>query len=302
MIRSLLLPLVLTAGLAAAATPVKPGVDASSVLPLPKALQGIKRATGVCPLDDKPANAPTVVHPAPDMNCLIPTAKVVELLAQPQTVLVDTRPAGLSARYSINNALVMEPGAIAQRSYLKTRPLVLYGDGRSDRDLLEACTLLKEDGFKQVSVLQGGMRAWAAAGLAVRGAAPATPELATLDATQLWAASQFGNNVVLVTPDMRAVRPALLNSHELSDASPQALKKVLDQRRKEVGNQKLMAVALALPKAPDAAALAQLQKVADPAPVWVYSDTPAAFNKAIQQQKAVWSAQARGPKRINCGL
>ena len=285
------------------ATPVKPSAsNASSVLPLPKALVGIKRSTGVCPLDDKPAGTVAVAHPAPDLTCLLPASRVAELAAQPQTLLVDTRPAQLTARYGIASAMPMEPGAIALRSYLKTRPLVLFGDGRSDRDLLEACSTLKADGFKQVSVLQGGVRAWAAAGQPLQGDAPATTELATLDATQLWAASQFANNVVLTTPDMRGLRASLINSHEVAEVSPQSLKKVLEQRRKEVGNQKLAAVAIAVPHRPDAATLAQLQKAVEPAPLWVYSDTPAAFNKAMTQQKAVWTAQARGPKRINCSL
>ena len=76
-------------------------------------------------------------------------------------VLVDVRTKGKARTIPLNNPNIINIPlhSIKQKTFLKTRPVVLVPIGAELRDLLLNCGELRTKGFKQVYVLQDGVTA-----------------------------------------------------------------------------------------------------------------------------------------------
>src|SRR5258706_3147384 len=66
-------------------------------------------------------------------------------------------------------------------------------------------------------------------------------------------------------------------------------------------NAQLASVVLVADAELSAERMERLQQGLKPVPLLVYVETRQALNRYVATQKAVWAAQARGPKQPNCG-
>ncbi|MFC5473797.1 hypothetical protein [Paraherbaspirillum soli] len=120
-------------------------------------------------------------------------------------------------------------------------------------------------GIKQVKVLRGGMPSWLLSRQAVLGK--------PLDA-------------------MQSVR-----------LSPAAIKSMIEQRRRKGSKgAPLAAVILVTAAGATPETLQRWREAAQPTPLLIYADTQDAYARQLTLQKAIWTAQAHGPKQLGCGL
>ncbi|MCL2658735.1 MAG: rhodanese-like domain-containing protein [Betaproteobacteria bacterium] len=273
---------------------------------LPEALKDIPRASGVCRSDPADAKRGEVLAArageAPDLSCGLTLAEANTLLERTDTVLVDMRPASEFAQYHVDRALNLKLAELRSKHYLHGKAILLMGSGKGERELYVACGTLKRAGFKQVRVLRGGTSTWLAAEREVVGRAPDGRSLPRLSAEELWAEAQFQGNVVLLGPTLSAIQQQLPFSATVSQWTPEAVKGVLERRRKELKGMPLAAVVLAVGQGGFTEAQIASLPTTIPAPVLVYGGTKEAFERAMALQKAVWTAEARGPKRPGCGF
>lgn len=271
---------------------------------LPAALKGLKRATGVCRRDDaapKPgvAAAPTV---PPDFACAVSVGALQSMLAQPDTVVVDARGNTAYQAFHIEGALNLSSLDLRSKPYWRSKAVVLVGDGKSERELYSECTRLKRLGYKQVAVLRGGMPLWLAEGQPVAGRAPAAAQLARLSVAEFLHESGNLDNLVILSKPLAALQGDLPFALVLPQMTPESVKAALELHHKERKGVPLSAVVLASDSGMAEQQIEALQNLLKPLPLLVYTDSREAYVRQRAVQKAIWSAQARGPKQPACGL
>lgn len=90
-----------------------------------------------------------------DFSCLVDYTSISPRIQQYQ--LVDIRQ---SPEISVFNAWAIPFDELKHKSFLKTRPLLLLGDGFSRVDAARQCAALKKKGFQNTKILVGGVELW----------------------------------------------------------------------------------------------------------------------------------------------
>ncbi|OZI41915.1 rhodanese-like domain-containing protein [Bordetella genomosp. 4] len=95
------------------------------------------------------------------------TAEAIQLINQRQGVWVDVRPAEQFRAGHIAQARSLPAAEVEQKASAlpKNKPLLLVCE--TGRDSNRIAARLRTQGFAEVSVLEGGMRAWSSAGLPI---------------------------------------------------------------------------------------------------------------------------------------
>ncbi|WP_275097981.1 rhodanese-like domain-containing protein [Sedimenticola hydrogenitrophicus] len=119
---------------------------------------------------DSPGH-PSVYWDIPDSNdsnrCLVRLASIQRALWDNKIKVVDVRPSQLYRLSHIPNSINIPEYAIRTKSYLTTERLLLVNDGQNYESIIKTCQRLKKSGFKDVSVLIGGISLWAENGKAI---------------------------------------------------------------------------------------------------------------------------------------
>ena len=277
----------------------------SRPLTAPEALKDIQPAGQACRRDEI-ADKPNVISgrpmSIPDMACAVSAQELGLWVKAGQISVIDTRRSNEYAQFHIDSALNLSAAEVVHKTQLRNKAIVLVGTGKLERELYAACADLKAKGFTSVKVLHGGMPAWVDAGQSVMGRAPPVDQLRRLEPSELLAESQFDANLVVVTPSETSLQSQLSYAVATPQESADALKKLLEQHRKEAKGTLLNAVVLVTSPKTSPAALAQWTAMAYPLPLLFYSEGVPAYQRYLTGQKAVWLAQARGPKQPACGL
>jgi len=95
------------------------------------------------------------------------TAEAIQLINQRQGVWVDVRPTEQFRAGHIAQARSLPAAEVEQKASAlpKNKPLLLVCE--TGRDSNRIAARLRTQGFAEVSVLEGGMRAWSSAGLPI---------------------------------------------------------------------------------------------------------------------------------------
>lgn len=272
---------------------------------MPEALKDIKPASGVCRRDAPEQTSSTPASSqalAPDLSCALEASELARMLGQPGVAVVDTRTSPAFNAFRIADALNLDVTSLRHKTFLRDKTLVLAGSGKGERELYSACAALKAQGFKRVSVLRGGMAAWAAQGLPALGRASDVSLMDGLSPAELWVESQFDANLLLLVRERAGMLSQLRSGVEIASASPETLSSILARYRKANRNALPAAVLLVAAAPLPAEALQSLRQAIKPVPLLVYAETTEAYARYLKQQQAVWAAQAHGPKQPGCGL
>lgn len=270
-----------------------------------EALKDISPAGQACLREEVPIQASLVnkrAAAAPDMTCLVTAQELGLWVSAGQMVVVDTRRSNEFEQFHVNSALNLSASEVMHKAQLRNKAIVLVGNGKLERDLYSACAELKSKGFTSVKVLQGGMPAWLEAGQPVSGRAPDVALLRRLEPSDLLAESQAEFSLTVLTPTEMGLQAQLPTAVASQKDSPDMLVRLLEQRRKDTKGVAMHAVVLVTSPTTAPATLAQWQVAAAPLPLLVYLGGVTAFQRYFAEQKAVWLAQARGPKQPACGL
>lgn len=270
--------------------------------PIRRALQDIEPASGVCTMED-PSGSPVPARrrPAPaDFGCAIGVEAAAELARDPKAVIVDLRRQPEHDAFRIDGALRMDSGAIKTKQHLRERALVLVGSGQGDRELYAECASLKKAGFKKVHVLRGGMKEWIAQDQPLVGHAPAMLELAMLKPVGLYQEAAFDKNIVLVDGAADRQRMQLSGAQVVHKASPATFKaSAISSVRKRQGAP-FSSIVVVLGDSFDRRQLPAIVEGLKPHPALIYADGAESYGRFLDDQKAMWLAQARGPKTPGC--
>jgi rhodanese-related sulfurtransferase len=272
---------------------------------LPDALKEIRQAAGVCRRDDVlPVVDGALLAPElqPDLGCAISVAELQSLLRRPGAALIDLRSAGDHQVFHIEGALNLNRSDLHSKPYWRGKAVVLIADGKAERELYRECARLKQSGYKEVRVLRGGMPLWLAHSLPVTGRAPSAQQLARLSAAEFWMESQNPDNLIALGKEQNALQGDLSFSVVLPQTTGEAIKVLLERRRKELKGAPLASVVLAAAPAVTDEQIQRLQLAVMPVPLLVYAGNRDVFVRQLAVQKAIWTAQARGPKQPGCGL
>jgi rhodanese-related sulfurtransferase len=95
-----------------------------------------------------------------DDSCLAPVQKIYAQWEEGGALIVDVRKPAQYQQHQISGSINLSIHEIKYKQSLKKRNLVLMNKGLTQRFLLNECIRLKQQGFNQVSVLEGGLNAW----------------------------------------------------------------------------------------------------------------------------------------------
>ena len=269
---------------------------------LPESLKAIRQATGVCHKDDLPPGlAPLIQEVRPDMSCALAGAALAGLQRSSETVLLDLRLDSDFAAFHIPGALNPTLSDLHSKPYWRNKTTVLAGNGKAERELYSECARLKQLGYKDVKVLRGGLPSWLASGPPVSGRAPSPVKAATLSAQQFWLESQNPDNLVVLDEDQAALQNDVPFSMVMPVLTAKAMGAMVEKARAAFKHAPLAAVVVVTgAPLPDQQAAA-LQHALLPVPMLFYAEGRAVFRRQVAVQKAVWQAQAHGPKLPSCG-
>ncbi|WP_426165992.1 rhodanese-like domain-containing protein [Pseudoduganella sp. R-34] len=276
---------------------VRPGSE------MPDALKGIPPA--VCRGNQEaPTGAAGQAGAAqakqPDFTCALAPAAAANYLRQPGLVLADLRASSEFERFHAQDAIGVTASQLRTQNHWRDKPVLLIGSGKAEGDDFRTCAVLRANGYSQVRVLRGGMPAWMDAGLPVNGSAPSAASLARLSAEEFWAEGQDLDNVVLLAVPPERFKRELSFAVPIAKATPEAIRAVLERRKKETKGGPLNAVVLAMPPATTDGEIQALRQALAPVPLLAYTGGQDEFALQLRQQQAVWQAHARGPRKPPC--
>lgn len=93
-------------------------------------------------------------------GCLTLLSEIDKLPASNEINFVDVRLPEEYARYHIAGSINIPLHIVRMKEFLKTIPVILVNEGRCTSELENTCRELKQSGFKNISVLDGGLLGW----------------------------------------------------------------------------------------------------------------------------------------------
>jgi rhodanese-related sulfurtransferase len=148
------------------------------------------------------------------MHCLVNAADLIS--GRVQARLVDVREAANAAHLHIPAAVRLRPGDIPTSAFLaRDESIALLGAQSDTLRLLHLCRRLRADGWRDVRLVRGGVRAWHAQGGAIEGdiASLETPE--RIDAAMLF--EVLGSKDAVVLAPIATLLPAGTRATVLPD-------------------------------------------------------------------------------------
>lgn len=271
---------------------------------LPAALKDIKAAGGVCRRDD-PASSSSAISVGqiiqPDFGCAISANEVRAQMTDPHVMLIDLRSAAEHQAFHIENSMSINLAGLQSKPYWRDKALILIGGGKLEEELYTSCARLKQAGYKQVHVLKGGMLAWLAQNQAVVGRPISPQQQARLSDAEFWQETQGDNALLVISKEHSAFQTEFPLSVILPQVNAETLRTAVERRRKVVRSPKLMSVILIANADVSDEQIRNLQQLVLPETLLVYTEGREAYKRQVVIQKAIWSAQARGPKQPRCG-
>jgi rhodanese-related sulfurtransferase len=247
---------------------------------------------------------PQVHHAVPpefalDLSCARSVQEISTWLTRPETMLIDLRsPTDYQISHA-RNAIHLSLSSLLTKPYLRNKTLILMGSGKTEAEIYRNCTRLKQSGYQNVFVMQGGLISWLSAGYALQGKSVSMLDLSQLSTAEFWRETQEAGNLILLEKSRTAFQDILPDSRVLSQNTLGALRSSVDKIRKL---QPLTGVILiASPKITDDQ-VRELLRAAHPLPLLLYTGSEEEYVAHAAQQEAIWSAHAQGPKKLKCGL
>lgn len=272
---------------------------------LPDALKNIKSAGGACLRDDMPSSldASAGRFPvSPDWGCAISASELRAQNSDPNWLLIDMRSTAEHEAFHIQNSLSLDLATLQSKPYWRGKSLVLIGGGKLDQELYTSCVRLRKLGYKQVRVLSGGMVLWLAQNQVVVGNPTSFQQLARLSDAEFWRESLNANTLIVLAKERSALQADLPLSVALVQTNGETLRAAVERRRRADRIPRLMSVVFVADSSVTDEHIHNLQQAILPETLLVYTGDREAYKRQVAIQKAVWAAQARGPKQPRCGL
>jgi rhodanese-related sulfurtransferase len=144
--------------------------------------------------------ADTTAATAPDL-----WAEPGELLAKSHADLtyIDIRQGALFDQAHVRRSMNVPIYALNTLTYLKSKPIVVIGDGTDDAAMAPSIEKCRQAGFTSIRIMRGGIRQWQQAGGSLEGVFSQKPPLAKVSAMQLLNSADHSSWMVLVPPSIK---------------------------------------------------------------------------------------------------
>ncbi len=130
-------------------------------------------------------------------DCLVTVDAILGPWKADKITLVDVRDPRAFDEFHIPRSINLPAYAIKAKAFLKAKPVVIVNEGRTHGELMQACDQLKRRGFRQVSVLQGGLNAWRDRMAPLAGSRAAQARLNQISPLEFMAAQQERRWIVI---------------------------------------------------------------------------------------------------------
>lgn len=273
---------------------------------VPDALKAIPAAGAVCRRDDAAVPSADLRESQTiktlDLSCAISAQEAARLLEKPGSSLIDLRSSAEYLAWHAPNSMNLTLTEVLTKPYLRDKLVVLMGSGKLEAESLHACMRLKQDGFRQVFVVRGGILGWMQHEYATQGNPPIVSNAFKMTPGELWAASQFVENRIFLDVDRSSMHTLLPSAALLSTNATDALRSAANRKADKKKTAPLMGLILVTSPEVTENRIRELQQAMLPTPLLIYSGLDSEYRTFVDQQKAVLTAQARGPKKLGCGL
>jgi len=118
--------------------------------------------------------------------CYISAQIAQQQLVDKAAFFIDLRDRQAFQRYRIPGSLNMAAHTLKTKAFLKSKPLILFNEGHSYQTLEKLCVNLRETGFSQVAILEGGLNQWQKQIGNLQGNLLAVRHLDNMTAAQFW--------------------------------------------------------------------------------------------------------------------
>jgi len=230
-----------------------------------------------------------------DSACALAPSMLADRLRAKNATVIDVRVGLQQHRSRIPGAWVLQPSELRRYESLRTYPLILVGDGKDDSELFEQCVFLKENGFKQVSVLKGGVLSWVKEGQAFLTNDISVQDLQRLSQADLLRASLAADKLILVAPDAKPLVAVLSGSQLLDAVTPKTIALAVNKAKV---NQQYAAVIVVGAHAWPTDVVEAFTK-ASSLPLFVFYGEASAFDDYVKRQAQIWS-RAQGSTQLQC--
>lgn len=281
---------------------LQPEKPLKQVTELPLALQQWPASTGACRRDDALFSADNsgLTTPAArlDLGCGRTAQEVITLLASPDSILVDLRTSTEYQNFHAKNAINISRSELAVKSYLKNKNIILIGHGKLDGEIYRTCTFLKQVGYRNVFVVQGGVTNWMLNSYAVAGNSTKAFDNIRLTPEELSMESRESENLIYLDSSRDDMRTFFPSASILTGVSAETVK----FSSEAIKTKELLGLILIGARSLTIEQIRLLQQAALPRRLMVYSGSASDYQNYLSQQKKTWVAQVNGPKKLGCGL
>ena len=222
------------------------------------------------------------------------------LITGAKSMLIDVRkPREFKLRRIPGSVNLPGKQVINQRQW-QSRPIVLIGKGHSYQRLDQLCLDMKDAGFKQVSVLRGGLRSWQAQGQALTGSEPYGRGLAAMSPQEFFTERSYAHWLLLMSEQVAGLEAGahIVKVQPGDENAAPTLERKYHQHSQQIDSSPLILVV-----ANDPGEQQQLQAVASGvSPMTFYLDGGSeAYHAHLTQQRIVWSQKPGLRRGTKCG-
>lgn len=273
---------------------------------VPDVLKAIPAAGAICHRDDAAATLAdlreTQITKTLDLSCAISAKEAARLLEKSGSSLIDLRSPAEYLAWHAPNSINLTLTEVLTKPFLRDKLIVLMGSGKLEAESHHACIRLKQEGFRRVFVVRGGILGWMQHEYATQGNPPMVYDAFKMTPGELWAASQFVENRIFLDVDRSFMRTLLPSAALLSTNATDALRSAVNRKADKKKTTPVMGLILVTSPEVTGDRIRELQQAALPHNLLVYAGSELEYSTFVDQQKAMLIAQFRGPKKLGCGL
>jgi rhodanese-related sulfurtransferase len=104
-----------------------------------------------------------------EVGCYVAASEAVAWSRRPDVAVIDTRSTAAFETLRIPGAMNLPSRVLRTKTFLRSKRILLVDEGWSGAELEETCRTLRGQGFERISILEGGLRAWAGEGGSLEG-------------------------------------------------------------------------------------------------------------------------------------
>ncbi len=268
-------------------------------------LAGIAQYTGECPKNPVESKTTAKVPKGGRSPLAADRACVVELpgylKSHPEALLVDLRLPAEFDRGHAAGAINVSPAELLSKPYWRRKALLVLGKGKAEPELTDLCYALRENGYGQVAIADGGVIAWARLGLPWAGMALDLEQALELTPEEFLLEMQDPRQQLYVSAEMGALLKRYPHAAPLSAALSKVSAGAKRPARKDAAVD-ARRVIFAVDREPGLDQLRALNAVEPASMGFVYTGGEPGIAEHAKLVGQGDKLQRLGPKRLGCGL